>query len=228
MTFIALDDEPLALAIIEKLAQHVPEAQLVASFTDASAAANFLQKNTVDLLLSDINMPDTNGLQFVRDLPSERPMVIFLTAHKEHALEGFDLDVVDYLIKPVSLERFQKAMKKAADLLTLRERPVIPEPDSHFFVFADYQQIKITIQDILYIEGMGDYVKIYLSQQKRPIITLERLKNLASRLEIHGFKRIHRSFLINTDKIEAKQKSQVRIGGQWLPVGESYATDLYF
>lgn len=153
MTFIALDDEPLALVLIEKLALEIPEAQWVGSFTDPSAVADFLQKNTVDLLISDINMPDISGLQFVRDLPNERPMVIFLTAYKDHALESFDLDVVDYLIKPVSLERFRKAIIKAHDLLLLNEKAAkadaIQVQNPYFFVFAEYQQVKIMVRDIL-------------------------------------------------------------------------------
>jgi two-component system, LytTR family, response regulator len=231
MTCIALDDEPLALVLIEKFAHEIDGVQLVATFTDAAAAAQYLQNNTVDLLISDINMPDISGLQFVRDLPDERPMIIFLTAYKEHAHEGFDLDVVDYLIKPVGAERFEKAIKKAAALLDLHQQrsDKAPQPtaDPFFFIFSDYQQIKITVADILYMEGMGDYVKIHLVNQKRPVLTLERLKNFAAKLENQGFKRIHRSFLVNVAKIEAKQKSQVRIANTWLPIGETYMQNVF-
>lgn len=225
MTFIALDDEPLALVLIEKFAAETPEWKLLGTFTDAASAAAFLQNNTVDLLLSDINMPDVNGLQFVRDLPDERPMVIFVTAYKEHAHEGFNLDVVDYLVKPVSPERFKKALAKAADLLDLHRKAAatsVPPESDFFFVFAEYQQVKIAVQDILYMEAMGDYVKIFLASQPKPVLTLDRLKNFAERLYASGFRRIHRSFLINLDKVEAKQKSRVRVAGMWLPVGETY------
>lgn len=229
MTFIALDDEPLALVLIRKFAQDLPEWKLLATFTDAAEAAVFLQNNTVDLLLTDINMPDVNGLQFVRDLPDERPMVVFVTAYKEHAHEGFDLDVVDYLVKPVSPERFKKALHKAADLLDLRRRaevPALPTGDDFFFVFAEYRQVKIVVKDILYLEGMGDYVKIFLQSQPKPVLTLERLKNFTERLHEKGFRRIHRSFLVSLDKVEAMQKSRVRIAGLWLPVGETYSEEL--
>jgi two-component system LytT family response regulator len=137
MTFIALDDEPIALAIIERYARNVPDLQLVGTFTDAAAAAEFLHNNTVDLLLTDINMPDVSGLQFVRDLPDERPMVIFVTAYKEHAHTGFDLNVVDYLVKPVSPERFNMAIQKAAGLLDLHrkaESAEINSPCRRFFL----------------------------------------------------------------------------------------------
>ncbi|MBL7782801.1 MAG: response regulator transcription factor [Saprospiraceae bacterium] len=227
MTFIALDDEPLALVLIRKFAQDVPEWTLLDTFTDAAEASLFLQNNTVDLLLSDINMPDINGLQFVRDLPDERPMVIFVTAYKEHAHEGFNLDVVDYLVKPVSPERFKKALQKAADLLDLRRRAetnALPPADEHFFVFSEYQQVKILVKDILYMESMGDYVKIFLASQTKPVMTLERLKNFAERLQSKGIRRIHRSFLVNDSKVEAMQKSKVKVGGVWLPVGEAYSS----
>ncbi len=226
MTFIALDDEPIALAIIERFARDVPGLHLVGTFTDATAAADFLRKNTVDLLLTDINMPDVSGLQFVRELPDEHPMVIFVTAYKEHAHEGFDLNVVDYLVKPVSPERFKKAIEKAAELLYLRRKAeaveIAPPADDHFFVFSEYQQVKIHIHDVLYIEGMGDYVKIFLASQPRPVLTLERMKVLADRLHSLRFRRIHRSYLVNMEKVEAMQKSRLKIGGEWLPVGETY------
>jgi two-component system, LytTR family, response regulator len=230
MTFIALDDEPLALVLIEKLAREIPILACLGTFTDAAAAADFLRNNTVDLLLTDINMPDVSGLQFVRELPDERPMVIFCTAHKEHAHEGFDLDVVDYWVKPISQERFKKGIQKAADLYALRQKENTPQVEAaladHFFVYSDYLQVKITIKDILYIESMGDYVKIHLAIQKKPVMTLERLKNLATRLEAHGFQRIHRSYLVNMEKVEAKQRAQLRVGEVWLPVGEIYRISL--
>ncbi|HRD82912.1 MAG: response regulator transcription factor [Saprospiraceae bacterium] len=230
MTFIALDDEPIALAIIERYARNVPDLQLVATFTDAAAAAEFLRNNTVDLLLSDINMPDVSGLQFVRDLPDERPMVIFVTAYKEHAHEGFDLNVIDYLVKPVSPERFNTAIQKAAGLLELRRKAEAAEasalPDEFFFVFSEYQQVKITISDLLYIEAMGDYVKLFLSTQPKPVLTLERMKILADRLQQHGFRRIHRSYLVNMKKVAALQKARLRVADVWLPVGETYMEGL--
>lgn len=230
MTFIALDDEPIALAIIERYARNVPDLQLVATFTDAAAAAEFLRNNTVDLLLSDINMPDVSGLQFVRDLPDERPMVIFVTAYKEHAHEGFDLNVIDYLVKPVSPERFNTAIQKAAGLLELRRKAEAAKtsalPDEFFFVFSEYQQVKITISDLLYVEAMGDYVKLFLSTQPKPVLTLERMKILADRLQQHGFRRIHRSYLVNMKKVAALQKARLRVADVWLPVGETYMEGL--
>jgi len=228
MTFIALDDEPLALVIIEKLAQQVPEWQLLKTFTDAAAAADFLQRNTVDLLLIDINMPDITGLEFVQNLPEEHPMVIFVTAYKEHAHEGFNLDVVDYLVKPVSPERFKKALTKAADLLDLHRKAEASNTpvEDFFFVHSEYQQIKIVVDDILYLESMGDYVQIFLADQPKPVLTLGSLKSFQKRLYPNGFRRIHRSFIVNLAKVESMQKSKVQVAGNWLPVGETHTKTL--
>lgn len=227
MTAIALDDEPLALTLIQKYAAEMEGLDLLATFTNAKLAVEFLQKNQVELLISDINMPDVTGLQVAHNLGKSGPLVIFVTAHKEHAHEGFELDVVDYLVKPISPERFQTAIQKAQKRLAA-ERPAsppTPAAEEHFYVFSDYKQIKIRIKDILYIEGMGDYVKIHQAGQSKPVITLERMKKLAERLHEHGFRRIHRSFIINIDKIEERQKTKVCIAGVWLSLGETFEMD---
>ncbi len=227
MTFIALDDEPLALVLIDRLARQVPEWELLATFTDAAAAAAYLERNAVDLLLCDINMPDISGLQFVRNLPAEHPMVIFVTAYKEHAHEGFDLEVVDYLVKPVSQERFNKAMGKAAELLELRAKAeavdALSRKEDHFYVFSEYQQVKIVVPQITYVESMGDYVKIHLDDQPKPVVTLQRLKHLEDKLHDQGFRRIHRSYLVNLARVTAWQKARLQVGDTWLPIGETYS-----
>ncbi|MDX1906998.1 MAG: LytTR family DNA-binding domain-containing protein [Bacteroidia bacterium] len=225
MNLILLDDEPLALVLLRRHLADLPDWTLLGAFTDAEAAAACLREQPVDLLVTDINMPDISGLQFVRDLPEMRPLVIFVTAYREHAVTGFDLDVVDYVVKPVSQERFHKALHKAADLLRLRRRAEAagpPPEDPYLSVFSEYQQLRLLIRDIRYIEAMGDYVKIYLATQPRPILTLERMKHLTERLTPRGFRRIHRSWLVNLDHVTATQKSRVRVGEVWLPVGETY------
>lgn len=228
-TIIALDDEPPALLLIRRYLQDLPEWTLLGTFTDAAEAAEFLRSNTVDLLLCDINMPDISGLQFVRQLQEERPMVIFLTAYKDYAIDGFDLNVVDYLVKPAAPARFKQALQKAADLLDLQRKAAAVTPatgEDHFFVYSEYQLLKIRIQDVLYMESMGDYVKIYLQHKPKPVLTLERLKNLADKLRDQGICRVHRSYLVNREKIEAQQKSRVQVGGVWLPVGDTYVGNL--
>jgi two-component system LytT family response regulator len=212
MTFIALDDEPLALVLIRKFAQDLPEWNLLATFTDAAEASVFLQNNTVDLLLSDINMPDVNGLQFVRDLPDEHPMVIFVTAYKEHAHEGFNLDVVDYLVKPVQISLLVKAVEKAIRLRnatstvaerldTLKQnlkdkalkRIALPVADRLIFV---------ELADIIYLEADSAYTHVILQDGSKLLIS-KKLKEFETVLtDNRNFFRVHRSFLINTDAIK--------------------------
>ncbi len=134
--------------------------------------------------------------------------------------------MVDYLVKPVRKERFLRALAKAAEWLQLRQATPAAAPADHFYVYSEYQEIKIVTADIRYVESMGDYVKLYLDSAPKPVITLERLKHLADRLRDQGFQRIHRSYLVNLARIEAKQKSRVRVGADWLPVGETYAEAL--
>jgi two-component system, LytTR family, response regulator len=224
---IALDDEPLALTLIQKYATETDGLDLLASFTNAKLAMDFLQNNQIDLLISDISMPDVTGLQVARNLSESGPMIIFVTAHKEYAHEGFELDVVDYLVKPISPERFQTAIQKAQKRLVTEHQLSTQNSSSeeHFYVFSDYKQIKIRIKDILYIEGMGDYVKIHQEGQSKPVITLERMKKLAGQLHNYGFRRIHRSYIINIDKIEERQKTRVCIAGNWLSLGETFEMD---
>ncbi len=229
MILIALDDEPLALALLANHLKAFPEWEMPASFTNAVDAAEYIRRNRVDLLVSDINMPDISGLKFVSELGADRPLVIFLTAFREHALEGYDLDVVDYLIKPVSPGRLGKALDRASELLGLRRKALMADSlktEEYFYVFTEYQQVKIVIREIVYIEAMGDYVKIWLSGVQKPVITLERLKELADRLHVSGLRRIHRSFVVNPGKVEALQKSRVMVAGKWLPVGDAFAGNI--
>lgn len=223
-TFIAIDDEPLALSIIQRYAEQVKDWKLLGVFNSAAQARNFLSENVVDLVITDINMPEENGLELVRNFKQEKPLIIFLTAYKEYAHEGFDLDVIDYLVKPVPPERFKKALEKAKDWLEFKNQAApknTPKPEK-ITVFADYREILIPVQEILYIEAMGDYVKIFREGKSKPTITLKRLKDLELQLNTSGFSRIHRSYLINENKIESRLKSKVKIGEHWLPVGETY------
>lgn len=224
MNLIAIDDEPLALSVLEKHCRLVPAVRLLGTFTNVFAAVEFMAQNPVDLLLTDINMPDVNGISLVKSLTPPLPMVIFTTAYREFALDGYELDVVDFLVKPISPERFSKALQKALELHDLRQRPavVVSPTDDFFFVRVEYQQVKIQIREILFVEGLKDYVKIHISGQTRPVMTMARLKNLEERLSAHRFVRIHRSFLVNLEQVSVAQKSRVKIGERWLPVGETH------
>ncbi len=222
MRCLIIDDEPLALRLLEDNVKKVPFLELVGLCSDAFEAIKFLSENQVDLIFTDIQMPGLNGLQLVGSLEN-RPMVIFVTAYKQYALEGFDLAVVDYLLKPVSLERFLKACHRAKEIFELK-KVSRNEPNSleYFFVNADYSQIKVVFSDIMWIEGLGDYIKIYLKNTPKPLIVRTSIKNIELDLPINKFVRIHKSFLVAFDAITAIRKNSIFINNNEFPIGDSY------
>jgi DNA-binding LytR/AlgR family response regulator len=219
---IAVDDEKLVLDLLVDNIRQVPFLNLVARCKNAIEAAEVLHNEKVDLIFLDIQMPGLNGLQFLKSL-QRPPMVIFITAYKEYAVEGFTLDAVDYLVKPVSFERFLKACNKAQDLYNLQQKPGAKEilPD-YFFVYVEYNLVKVSIPDIQYIESMKDYVKIYLQSASKPIITKMSLKSLEEKLTPYRFVRIHKSYIVSADKVTAIKRDLICIGAVELPLGESY------
>lgn len=222
---IAVDDEKLVLDLLVDNIQKVPFLHLVKRCKNAMEAADILHKEKIELLFLDIQMPGLNGLQFLESLHNP-PMVIFVTAYKDYAFEGFNLGVVDYLLKPVSFERFLKACNKAQDLFNLQKNAQKEEIPDYFFVYVEYNQIKIMIPEILYIEGMKDYVKIFLSSSARPVITKMSLKMLEEKLAGHQFVRTHKSYIISAKKITAIKRDLVCIGPVELPLSENYKTNL--
>lgn len=222
MNCIAVDDEKLVLDLLVDNIRKVPFLNLVGRCKNAMEAAALLHENKVDLIFLDIQMPGLNGLKFVQTLKNP-PMIIFVTAYKEHAIEGFDLDAVDYLLKPVSFERFVKACNKAYELFQLQQKPSAKEePPGYFFVYVEYNQVKVTISEILYIEGMKDYVKIFIVGSTKPVITKMSLKSLEEKLAGHRFVRIHKSYLISADKVTAIKRDLICIGNTELPVSDTY------
>lgn len=237
---IAIDDEPLALGLVVDYIKKVPFLELVASCGDAFEAARVLQEKEVDVLFMDIQMPGLTGLQFIQSL-AKRPMVILITAYKKFAPEGFDLDVVDYLIKPVGMDRFLKACYKAQDLHQLRAgaaqgggqgaaQSVVAAgstggPD-FFFVNVDYSLIKILFADIIWIEGYGDYVKIHLRSAPKPLLVRTSARSLEAELPNDKFIRVHKSYILSVGSITAVRKNSVFIGELELPVGETYRAAL--
>lgn len=223
---IAVDDEKLVLDLLVDNIRQVPFLNLVARCKNAMEAAEVLHQQKVDLIFLDIQMPGLNGLQFVKSL-QRPPMVIFITAYKEHAVEGFTLDAVDYLVKPVSFERFLKACNKAFDLYNLHQNVPTKEilPD-FFFVYVEYNLVKISIPDILYIESMKDYVKIFLQTNAKPVMTKMSLKSLEEKLTPYRFARIHKSYIIAADKVTAIKRDLICIGNIELPLGESYRANV--
>ena len=222
MQCIAVDDEKLVLDLLVDNVQQVPFLKLVARCKNAMEAADVLHNEKIDLIFLDIQMPGLNGLQFVQSLQLP-PLIIFVTAYKEYALEGFNLSAIDYLLKPVSFERFLKACNKANELFQLRQKNMqkATSPD-YFFVYVEYNQVKITIADILYIEGMKDYIKIFLTSSPKPIVTKMSMKAIEERLADHRFLRVHKSYIVSADKITAVKRDLVSLGNIELPLSETY------
>jgi two-component system LytT family response regulator len=220
MKAIAIDDEPIALDIIRSHAAKVPFLNLQAVFTDAFKALEFLQKETVDLIFLDIKMPDISGLDFFNSL-AKKPMVIFTTAYTEHAVTSFELDAVDYLLKPFSLSRFIKGCNKAFELYNFRNGS--PGPD-HLYVKTGYEQVKVLLDDILYLEAAGNYVSFVLKD--KTILSRSTFSEAENQLPPEQFARIHRSYIIAVNKIDKLERQQVTIGKVTIPVGEAYSQNL--
>jgi len=222
---IAIDDEPLALDIIEDYINKVDFLHLVKRCYRATEAIDIIKNEKIDLVFLDIQMPKITGVQFAKSI-KDIPPVIFTTAYSDYAVEGFELDAIDYLVKPFTFERFLKAASKAYDLYKLKNNNQIETNNNnnnktdYIFVKSDYKNIKIDFKDILYIEGLSDYIKIHLVNGKN-ILSLQSLKAFNEKLP-NNFIRIHRSFIISFDKINSVQKNRVFIGNKELSVGESY------
>lgn len=218
---IAIDDEPLALRIIEQYASANPALQLLRVFDDAVSAAEYLRNTEVDLIFTDINMPDISGLDLVRSLKN-KPMVIFTTAYKKFAFEGFELEATDYLLKPFDKDRFAKAVQKAAEQKSLRKN-ARHEEDDFISVRSEYRLVKINVNEIESIEGLEDYIKFNLAEGK-PVLTLMTMKAIMEKLPAEKFVRIHRSYIVNFSRIRSfVNKSITLVSGSMLPVSDTYA-----
>lgn len=228
---IAIDDEPLALRQITNYVSKIPYLQLVASCSNALEAQQLLAAQPVDLIFVDINMPDLNGVDFVRSL-TERPMIVFTTAYSEYAVEGFRLDAVDYLLKPFGFSDFSRAAAKANSLHELRnnQRTATPEPTpeaepkdkEYISVKADYKVSLVKIADIVYLESEGEYVRMHLADGNT-ITTLFRLKNMETALPAEQFMRVHRSYIVNLRCIKAYVKGRIFLSDtEYVPIGENY------
>ncbi|MEO6719392.1 MAG: LytTR family DNA-binding domain-containing protein [Ferruginibacter sp.] len=227
---LAIDDEPLALELLEDNISKIPYLQLVASCDNALEAMQVMQKEQIDLIFLDIQMPGLTGLQFIQTM-SVKPMIILITAYERYALEGFNLDVTDYLLKPVSLDRFVKACTKAKELYDLKSpaKGAAPASDpGYFFVNVDYSLVKISTADITYIEGLKDYIKINLKSTQKPVITRMPMKTIEEQLPATLFLRIHKSYIAGISHITAIRKSSVFIGNIELPVTDTYRDAVTF
>ena len=220
---IVVDDEPLAQEVLERYLQNIREIEVVTTCSNALEAFEVLNNEAIDLMFLDISMPVISGLDFLRSL-HKAPAVIITTAHPDYALQGYDLDVVDYLVKPVSMERFMKAVNKAIERVRL---PLhisrVAQPD-YMFVKSDQKLIRINFADIHYIEGMKDYVKIFTNEKM--IVTLHTMKFFEANLPSDQFIRIHKSYIANSSSIKSISGNELELHQSRLPIGSSYKENL--
>ncbi len=221
LTCVALDDEPLALQIIAQYCGSIDFINLQKVFTNPDEAKIYIEQNQVDILFLDIQMPDINGIQFYKSL-SEKPVVIFTTAFKDYAAEGFNIDAVDYLLKPYSNERFLKAIQKAKEYIEFLSDQDLQH--NSIFVKCNNEMVKINLKNIEYIEALDDYIKIYIKPY--PVLTLMTLKGVMEKLPAQLFARVHRSYIVPLNRIEKFSRNKIQIAGKEIPIGSSYA-DIY-
>ena len=222
---LIIDDEPLALDILENYIERIPELELVARCDNAIDANECIQNEDVDLVFLDIQMPQMTGIELIKSLRNP-PKFVFTTAYTEYAVDGFELDALDYLVKPIAFERFMKAFNTYRESVELKTG--LNNADDFFFVKADKKLIKIHFNEILYIEGLKDYVII--KKEKGRVIALQTMKSLESKLPSNTFMRVHRSYIVNIDKIKAIVGNSIELieGGQvkHIPIGKNYKDDL--
>lgn len=225
---IAIDDEPLALELLEDNISKVPYLQLLCGFNKPMDALQYLQQNEVDLVFLDIQMPGITGLQLIQSL-AKKPMFILITAYEQFALQGYELDVVDYLVKPVRFDRFLKASNKALDVFQIRNKNTSVEHKEErdfMFVQADYKMVRLNFEDIRWVEGLKDYVRFHLDKGQKPLVARMSMKTLEETMPDKLFLRIHKSYIIAKRAITAVQKNVVHLEETELPVGDTYRDQL--
>ena len=225
---LAIDDEPLALRQLAAYLKKVPFFELVDSCQSALDAMSILNRQEIDVLFIDINMPDLNGLDFVKSL-SQPPMIVFTTAYQEYAIEGYKVDAIDYLLKPFGMGDILRAADKVKhqyDLLHTASLSPIDEDDA-MFLKTEYKVVRILIRDIIYVEGMAEYLRIHLAHQEKPLVVLLSMKKMEERLASKDFMRIHKSFIISLHHIAEINKSRVVLDNEnEIPIGDSYRDKL--
>jgi DNA-binding LytR/AlgR family response regulator len=218
---LLVDDEPLALDLLEGYVTKTPSLTLAGRCSSAFQAMEMLEKTETDLIFLDIQMPGLSGLEFSRSIQNG-PKVIFTTAFEQYAIEGFKVEALDYLLKPVSYPEFLNSVNKAKRWFEHFEKTAIPETRSSIFVKADYKLIQIEYSNILYIEGLKDYVKFYLEDNAKPVLTLMSMKSLEENLPESKFMRVHRSFIVNLDKIKTIERNRIVFGKEYIPISDNY------
>jgi len=232
MKCIIIDDEPLAVDLLKEFVGRVDTLELISTFTNAIDAISIINQSNIDLIFLDIEMPHFTGIDFINAI-EKKPLIIFTTAYSNYAVEGFNLGAVDYLVKPIPFHRFLKSVLRAQQIFNQQNLPATnnsvsaPEIEQDFmFVRAEYENVKLNFEDILFIEGLKDYVKIYTTDNKYTLtlISLIKLENL---LSAKGFARIHRSYIINIKHVKSIQKNKVLIAEKRIPISESYKTAFF-
>lgn len=223
---LVIDDEPLAIRLLSDYIDKTDGLQLLKAFSNPIEALQYAESNRPDLIFLDIQMPELTGIQFMKIANGKYP-IILTTAYDHYALDSYEFDVIDYLLKPISLDRFMIAAKKAKERLQTTNTPPVSSTSTplgnsptYIFVKSDYKTLKVNLSDILYLEGLGDYVCIHLPGKK--ILTLEKMKNLAASLPDSNFIRVHKSYLVAIDKIEFIERNRIVINEQRLPIGATY------
>jgi len=229
LTCIAVDDEPLALGLVASFIDKTPFLTLVGRFSSAVEALEIVHQQEIDVIFLDIQMPDLTGIELARVIEtsgSRGPRIIFTTAFNQYALDGFRVDALDYLLKPFNYEEFLRAASKAKAYVELVQKAaagaVAEVKDEYLFLKVEYQLVRISYEDILYMEGLKDYVKVHLKSDTKPILSLTSLKALEEKLPPSRFMRIHRSFIVNLDKIAAVTRNSIQIGATTIPVSDQY------
>jgi DNA-binding LytR/AlgR family response regulator len=217
---IIIDDEPLALDLLENSIARVPFLRLVKRCKNPFEALAYLSESPVDLIFLDIQMPGITGLEMLRSI-KDPPQVVIVSAYDKFAIEGFNMDVTDYLIKPVSFDRFLKACNKVQTVAEYKQKGIVGQEDNYFFVHVEYKQVKINFDQILFIEAMRDYIRIHLNNLK-PVITHMSMKAVEKRLPDRGFQRIHKSYIVNVMKIKTVKKRMVIVEDQEVPFSQNY------
>jgi len=222
MKCLVVDDEPLALDILESYIKKVPDLELVGKCSNALEASEFLKNHKVDLMFLDIQMPEITGLEFMRSL-SNPPLVVFITAYSEFAVEGFELNALDYLLKPVAFDRFNKTIERVREYISLKKSNDVEAPDlenDHIFIKSNQKLVKLSYDQIFYVEAFADYVKLFTAEKR--YITLQTMKNMEQKLPKEKFIRVHRSFIVGLKYITSFNSSEVEIGAVKIPVGKNY------
>lgn len=223
LTVVAIDDEPLALQLIVDYIQKTPDLMLTGQFENPLEAAQYISKNHVDIVFTDIKMPGLTGIEFTRSMVNG-PVVIFTTAFEKYAVDGFKLDIADYLLKPFTYEEFLTSVHKAERMIRSFTKLADEVLSNNEFLFlkSDYKIKRINFQDILYIEGLKEYVKVYTIHSEKPILSLSSLKILETKLPADKFMRVHRSFIVNLEKIDTIDRSRIVFGKKYIPIGNQY------